>query len=65
MKTVTQLLPLAIGAALVADLTWFLLDRDVALGRWLLAALILGHGLAHLAFVVPTPEPARATGGGH
>ena len=64
MKTLTQLLPLAIGAALVAGLTWFLLDRDVALGRWLLAALILGHGLAHLAFVVPTPEPARATGSG-
>ena len=64
MKTLTQLLPLAIGAALVAGLTWFLLDRDVALGRWLLAALILGHGLAHLAFVVPTPAPAKATGSG-
>ena len=64
MKTLTQLLPLAIGAALVAGLTWFLLDREVALGRWLLAALILGHGLAHLAFVVPTPAPAKATGSG-
>ena len=64
MKTVIQLLPLAIGAALVAGLTWVLLDRDVVLGTWLLAALILGHGLAHLAFVVPTPEPARATGAG-
>ena len=64
MNTVTRLLPLAIGAALVAGLTWFLLDRDVELGRWLLAALILGHGLAHLAFVVPTPEPAKATGSG-
>jgi hypothetical protein len=64
MNTVTRLLPLAIGAALLAGLTWVLLDRDVELGRWLLAALILGHGLAHLAFVVPTPGPAKATGSG-
>jgi hypothetical protein len=63
-NNLTQLVPLAIGVALVAGLTWVLLDRDVALGRWLLAALILGHGLAHLAFVVPTPEPAKATGSG-
>ena len=64
MNTVTRLLPLAIGAALIAGLTWVLLDRDVELGRWLLAALIFGHGLAHLAFVVPTPAPAEATDGG-
>jgi len=64
MKTVTQLLPLAIGAALVAGLTWVLLDRDVVLGTWLLAALILGHGLAHLAFVVPTPALARESSSG-
>jgi hypothetical protein len=64
MNTVIRLLPLAIGAALLAGLTWVLLDRDVELGKWLLAALILGHGVAHLAFVVPKPEPARATGSG-
>jgi hypothetical protein len=61
MNNVARLLPLAIGVVLVAGLTWLLLDRDVELGRWLLAALILSHGLAHLAFVVPTPEPAKAT----
>ena len=64
MNTVTRVVPLAIGAALVAGLTWVLLDRDVELGRWLLAALILGHGLAHLAFIVPTPKAAKATGSG-
>ena len=64
MTSARQLVPLAIGTAVVAGITWLLLDRDVALGRWLLAALILGHGLAHLAFVVPTPEPARETGAG-
>ena len=60
-RNVTQLVPLAIGVAVVGGLTWVLLDRDVGLGRWLLAALILGHGLAHLAFVVPAPDPARTT----
>jgi hypothetical protein len=64
MNNASRLLPLAIGSALVAGLTWVLLDRDVELGRWLLAALILGHGMAHLAFVVPTPEPAKARGSG-
>ena len=64
MSNLIRLLPLAIGAALVAGLTWVLLDRDLEIGRWLLAALILGHGVAHLAFVVPTPEPARATESG-
>jgi hypothetical protein len=64
MNSVRQLVPIAIGVALVGGLTWVLLDRDVGLGTWLLAALILGHGLAHLAFVVPTPEPAQATGSG-
>ena len=63
-NNLTQVVPLAIGVALVGGITWLLLDRDMELGRWLLAALILGHGLAHLAFVVPKPEPAGATGGG-
>ena len=63
MNKPTQLVPLAIGVALVGGLTWLLLDNDAALGTWLLAALLVGHGAAHLAFVVPTPEPARTTGG--
>jgi hypothetical protein len=64
MNNVSRLLPLAIGVALVGGVTWLLLDGDSVLGTWLLAALILGHGLAHLAFVVPAPDPARTTGAG-
>ena len=44
MNNPTRLVPLAIGVALVGGLTWLLLDRDAALGTWLLAALLLGHG---------------------
>ena len=61
MKQMTDLLPLGVGVALVGALTWFLLDRDWALGRWLLAALVLFHGWVHLMFVFPQPETA---GGG-
>ena len=63
-NNLTQIVPLAIGVAVVGGVTWLLLEGDSVLGTWLLAALTLGHGLAHLAFVVPTPAPAKATGSG-
>ena len=63
MRTTSQLVPLAIGVAVVGGVTWLLLEGDSVLGTWLLAALILGHGLAHLAFVAPTPEPTRSGAG--
>jgi hypothetical protein len=64
MNSVSRLLPLAIGVAVIGGVTWLLLDGDNVLGTWLLAALLLGHGLAHVAFVVPAPDPARTTGAG-
>ena len=63
-NNLAQLVPLAIGVAVVGAVTWLLLEGDSVLGTWLLAALILGHGLAHVAFVVPAPDPARTTGAG-
>ena len=60
-NNLAQLVPLAIGVAVVGGVTWLLLEGDSVLGTWLLAALILGHGLAHLAFVAPAPS-VRATG---
>jgi hypothetical protein len=64
MKTITDLLPIGIGVALVAAVTWFLLDRNIGLGKWLLAALLLAHGWVHVMFVFPSPEAAPATAGG-
>ena len=64
MTSARQLVPLAIAVAVVGGVTWLLLEGNSALGTWLLAALILGHGLAHLAFVVPAPDPARTSGAG-
>jgi hypothetical protein len=64
MKTVTELLPLAIGIAVIGGITWLLLDRGVGFGMWLLAALLFAHGWVHMMFVFPQPEPAGATPGG-
>lgn len=59
-----DLLPIGIGVALVAAVTWFLLDRDIGAGKWLLAALLFAHGWVHVMFVFPAPESAAATAGG-
>lgn len=64
MKAVLDLLPIGIGVLLVGALTWFLLDRDNALGPWLLAGLLFAHGWVHIMFVFPTPEATPATAGG-
>jgi hypothetical protein len=64
MKTLTELLPLAIGVAVVGVVTWYLLTRDWAAGPWLLAGLLFAHGWVHLMFVFPQPDPAAATAGG-
>lgn len=64
MKTATELLPLGIGIAVVGGITWFLLDRDVGIGRWLLAALLFAHGWVHLMFVIPQPKSSATTSAG-
>ena len=64
MRAILDLLPIGIGVALAAALAWFLLDRDVGAGRWMLAGLLLAHGWVHLMFVFPAPEAATATAGG-
>ena len=60
MKSFTELLPLAVGVAIVGAVTWLLLSRGWALGPWLLAVLLFAHGWVHLLFVFPQPEPAAA-----
>jgi hypothetical protein len=63
MKTMTGLIPLAIGVAAAGVVTWYALTRDWAIGPWLLAALLFAHGWVHLMFVFPQPDPAAATAG--
>ena len=60
MKTVASLLPLAVGLAGLGVAIWWLLSREMTLGRWLLAGFLAGHGLIHLLFVTPAPASASA-----
>ena len=63
VKTLAGLIPLAVGVALYGAAVWFLLARNVALGRWLFAAFLAGHGFVHVMFAVPRPATAAATDG--
>jgi hypothetical protein len=64
VKTVKAIGPLMVVVALVGALTWYLLDRNVAIGGWLLAGLLLAHGWVHLMFVFPRPATTAAGAGG-
>ncbi|NJD28621.1 MAG: hypothetical protein FIA92_10030 [Chloroflexi bacterium] len=64
MKAILELLPIGAAAAVVSGITWFMLDRDIGLGKWALAGLLLAHGWVHMMYVFPTPETATATAGG-
>lgn len=53
MSDVLSLLPLAVGVAVFGGLIGFLISRDIAAGKWLFAALLLGHAWVHMVFVMP------------
>jgi hypothetical protein len=55
MKALVGLVPWAVVLAAAGGAIWWLVSRDIAAGRWLLAALLVGHGLVHLMFMVPAP----------
>jgi hypothetical protein len=61
MKVILGILPWAIVLLAIGGAAWWLLSRDMAAGLWLLAALLIGHGLVHVLFEVPAPT---ATDGG-
>lgn len=53
-------LPWALMLAAAGGGTWWLLSRELAVGWWLLAALLIGHGLVHLLFAVPAPTESES-----
>jgi hypothetical protein len=61
VKTMADTLPWAVVLLVAGVAIWWLLSQDMAAGRWLLAALLIGHGVVHLLFAVPAPA---ATDGG-
>jgi hypothetical protein len=58
VKSMAGTLPWAVVLVAAGVAIWWLLSKDMAAGRWLLAALLIGHGLVHLLFAVPAPSPA-------
>ncbi len=61
MKTMAGILPWAVVLAAAGGAIWWMLSMDMAAGRWLLAAVLIGHGVVHLMFAVPAPT-ATANG---
>lgn len=47
---------------MIGALTWYLLDRNIGAGKWLLAGLLFAHGWVHVMLVFPQPETATAGG---
>lgn len=56
MKSMESVLPWMVVMAGAGGAIWWMLGRDMTLGRWLFAAILLGHGLVHLLYAVPEPE---------
>ena len=58
MSTLLKLAPLGVGLVVFAVVVMFLVQRNMAVGTWLIAAFLLGHGLVHVMFVAPPPVAA-------
>jgi hypothetical protein len=56
-RTMVGTLPWAVVLVVIGGAIWWLLSRDNGLGQWLLAALLVGHGLVHVLFAVPAHAP--------
>lgn len=59
MRTLHELLFPAIGVTVTAVLIYLLLSHGHALGPWMLALFLLGHGWVHMMFAFPTSDPAQ------
>jgi hypothetical protein len=55
VRTMVGILPWAVVLLVIGGAVWWLLSREMAAGRWLLAALLIGHGVVHGLFLVPAP----------
>ena len=57
MKTLIGLLPIAAALGVAAAAIWLMVERNIAAGAWLLAALLIGHGLVHGLYLLPQEQP--------
>ena len=57
MRGIIGMLPWVTVVAIAGAAIWLLLGRQAVLGSWVLAAVLLGHGLVHALYLVPPPDP--------
>jgi hypothetical protein len=63
MRGIIGMLPWVIVLAIAGTAIWLLLGRQAVLGTWVLAALLIGHGLVHALYLVPPPDPPAGRNG--
>jgi hypothetical protein len=57
MRGLLGMLPWAVVLVIAGAAIALLLQRHEALGSWVLAVVILAHGLVHVLYLVSPPEP--------
>jgi hypothetical protein len=55
MSALVKLAPLGVGLVVFAVVVAFVVQKNMAIGPWLIAAFLLGHGLVHIMFATPPP----------
>jgi len=58
MRTLSGILPWVVVLVIAGAVIWFLYDRHMAAGRWVVAGFLVAHGLIHLLYLAPAPEAA-------
>jgi hypothetical protein len=53
MKAIIQLAPLGVAILVFALIVGYLIQHQNAIGVWLFAAFLVGHGLVHVMFAAP------------
>ncbi len=60
MKSLIGILPFAVVLVIAGAAIWWMLSRDMGAGRWLLAAVLIGHAVVHVMFALPESVAADA-----
>jgi hypothetical protein len=56
MKSISAVLPWLLVVVIATGAIWWMLDREIAAGKWLLGVLLFAHGAVHLLFAMPEPD---------
>jgi hypothetical protein len=62
MKAIIQLAPLGVAILVFALIVGYLIQHQNAIGVWLFAAFLVGHGLVHIMFAAPPPSGPGSPG---